>query len=83
MVKEQASSLLKNEAFLIAVEMLGNDIANELFNSETSDSKTREMAYLKYKLLEDLKDCIAKVYSDSVYEEEIKKMEQQKKDNVA
>lgn len=80
-IKEQASSLLKNEAFLVAIEMLGNNIANELFDSSPSDSKSREIAYLKFRLLEDLKYSLTKVYEDSLFEEE-QRVEQQKKDEV-
>lgn len=53
-IASDASSLLQNDAFGIAVDMLQNNILSELVDTDLADREKREYLYLRYKAVDDI-----------------------------
>ena len=53
-VASEAESLLQNDAFAVAVDMVQSNILSELVSTKTEDRERRELLYHQYKAVDDV-----------------------------
>ena len=64
-IASDASSLLQNDAFAIAVDTVQNNILSELVDTALTEKEKREYLYLRYKAVDDVLIELSKLINNA------------------